>query len=269
MKPIILYRRGLDCEGEESIAANYFPIVQSRMKIESDSLVIPRYSALPFYKELEDDVKSIGSKLINTYQQHRYIADMKNWIEDLKEFTPETWYRLQDIPESGPFVLKGETNSKKYLWKTHMFAKDKKEAIEVESRLHADSLITYQEIYIRRFIPLKTFMVGLQNLPITNEYRFFCYKDQILSGGYYWSYHVEDLNELGININSDQVPVDFLNKIIDRVKDKVNFYVIDVAQTETGEWIVVELNCGQCSGLSENDPDTLYKNLSKAIETHG
>ena len=40
---------------------------------------------------------------------------------------------------------------------------------------------------------------------------------------------------------------------------------IDVAQTESGEWIVVELNDGQMSGLSENNPEVLYKNLTTVL----
>jgi hypothetical protein len=36
---------------------------------------------------------------------------------------------------------------------------------------------------------------------------------------------------------------------------------MDIAKTQSGEWIVIELNDGQMSGLSENDPNVLYKNL--------
>jgi hypothetical protein len=57
------------------------------------------------------------------------------------------------------------------------------------------------------------------------------------------------------------VPQEFIQKVIDRVKDKVNFFVMDIAKTQSGDWIVVELNDGQMSGLSENDPNVLYKNL--------
>lgn len=263
---IILARDDVDWRSEKEFAQKYFETTLTRMDIKAGDLVIPRFSALPFYKEQEYDINYVGARMLNSYKQHRYIADMRNWIEDIEEFTPQTWYRLQDIPDEGPFILKGETNSKKYLWKTHMFASNKKEAIEVEGRLQADSLITYQNIYIRKFIKLKTFMVGLQNLPITNEYRFFCYKNKILSGGYYWSSHVEELNDLGININANQVPEDFLRKIINRVKDHVNAYVIDVGQCESGEWIVIELNDLQMSGLSENDPDVFYANLKEKLE---
>jgi hypothetical protein len=49
------------------------------------------------------------------------------------------------------------------------------------------------------------------------------------------------------------------------VKDNVNFFVMDVALTESGRWIVIELNDGQMAGLSENDPDVLYGNMKKML----
>lgn len=44
-----------------------------------------------------------------------------------------------------------------------------------------------------------------------------------------------------------------------------NFYVVDVAQTESGDWLVVELNEGQMSGLSDNNPDIFYSALKQSI----
>lgn len=266
MRNIILYRQDYDWDQESPSAKKYFEITNSRMQIKAGDLVIPRFSAVPFFKEQEFDINSVGAKLIDTYSNHMYIADMINWYNDLKDYTPKTYTRLQDLPDDGPFILKGETNSKKFLWNTHMFAKNKKEAIAVESKLHQDSLITYQSIYIREFVQLKTFMVGIQGLPITNEFRFFCYKDQILSGGFYWSSHVLDLEEMGIKPSINEVPKNFLDKIISIVKDRVNFYVIDVGQINTGEWIVIELNAGYQAGLSENDPDVMYSNLKRCLE---
>ena len=172
---------------------------------------------------------------------------------------------MAEIPNNGPFVLKGETNSKKYYWKDLMFAQDKKKAIEIAGLLYSDSMLQYQNIYVRKYVKLKTYMIGLMDLPITKEFRFFFYKDKLLSGGYYWSSHLEELKEMGIEPDIDDVPVSFLNKIAEKVKDNINFWVVDVAQTEEGEWIVIELNDGQQSGLSCNDPDTLYKNLNLAL----
>ncbi|MCK9567857.1 ATP-grasp domain-containing protein [Candidatus Pacearchaeota archaeon] len=273
MKPVILFRNDIDWRQEEQVVRKYFACVDSRMLLR-DNLVISRFSALPFYLEQERDLNIVGCKMINTYEQHRYIADLGNWYMDLSSFTPHTWDELHNIPTDGPFVLKGETNSKKFLWNTHCFAKDKKAAIEVHGRLMADSMLQYQKIYIRKYVPLEVLSSGLQGLQITREYRFFVYKKTILSGGFYWSSHSDDIRAEGISINPDEVPREFLNAIIDKIQntelsEPPTYYVIDVAKTAAGEWILIELNDGQMSGLSDNDPDVLYSNLKKALEDDG
>jgi hypothetical protein len=152
-----------------------------------------------------------------------------------------------------------------------MFAKNKHEAINVHSRLVNDSLLQYQNIYIREYVGLEKLCDGLSDLPITREYRFFVYKDAILSGGFYWSSYIDEIEEMGIYVSPEEVPKEFLNKIITKIQntelsEPPNFYVIDVAKTANGDWILIELNDGQMSGLSENNPEVLYKNLKQAIE---
>jgi hypothetical protein len=271
MKTIILYRKNIEWEFEKDAVCDNFEITNSRMNISNNSLIIPRFCALPFFKELENDCTFLNSKLINSYEQHRYIADLKNWYYDLKDFTPETWDKLYIIPEEGPFVLKTETNSKKFLWRTHMFANNKKEAIEVCGRLLNDSLLQDQDIYIRKYIELEKLCEGLQGLPVTREYRFFVYKNIILSGGFYWSSHIDEIRRLGIKVDPDEVPKDFLKEVIRKIQntnitEPPVYYVIDVAKTVKGDWIVIELNDGTMSGLSENDPNVLYSNLKKELD---
>jgi hypothetical protein len=274
MRAVVLYRNDVDWRQEEDVVRKYFSCIDSRMLIQKDDLVIPRFSALPFYQEQEKDFSYAGAKMINSYEQHRYIADLGTWYWDLADFTPKTWKNLHEIPDEGPFILKGETNSKKFLWKTHMFAQNKQEAIDVHSRLMSDSMLQYQNIYIRQYVELERLADGLQNLPITREYRFFIYKKSILSGGFYWSSHVDEIREAGIHIDPNEVPRDFLKKIISRVQntkltDPPVYYVIDVAKTANGDWILIELNDGTMSGLSDNNPDVLYKNLKKKLQKEG
>lgn len=261
----ILYRNCQEWKFESEIAAKYFPTIDKRTLAKND-LLIGRFSVLPFYKELEEDLLELNSRLINSYNQHRYIADLGEWYQDLKTFTPKTWSDPSLIPE-GQFVLKGETNSKKFQWKTHMFAASKQDAINVYTNLLQDGLTGTQKIYIREYIPLEKLADSIGGPPITREYRFFVYKDTILSGGYYWSSNLDQIKE---KVDPSEVPKEFLKEVIYSIRNSElnfpNFYVIDVAKTERGDWIVIELNDGQMSGLSENDPSELYSNLKEAIK---
>lgn len=267
MKPVVLIRTSLADEEEHEAARKHFQVYTQRTCVKDDELVIPRYAALPEYKEFEQDIRNMNGRLINDFRSHCYVADLRNWYYDLAEYTPRTWFYLDQIPTEGPFVLKGQTNSRKQHWNTHMFADNKYEAVRVHSRLIGDSYIGAQDIYVREYIPLKHLTEGFQGLPICEEYRFFVLDGQILCGAFYWAEHGEYIRDvLGIqDISANNVPRDFLDYVISIVSPKIRFFVIDVAKTENNEWIVVELNDGQQSGLSENDPDTLYGNMRKVL----
>lgn len=250
---------------ELTAASNYFKTTDLISNCSKNEIIIGRYSMVPFYFDQQREIQNIGAKCINSYNQHLYVSDLGNYVVDLNNFTPRTWNSLNDLPDDGPFILKGETNSRKFNWKQNMFANNKKEAIMVSNRLVDDSLIGQQKIYIRQYIPLFKYMDGINGMPVTKEFRFFIAFGQILSGGYYWQNYIDDIGETP---SPDEVPKDFLQKIIEIIGNKSNFYTIDVAQTETGDWIVIELNEGQQSGLSCNDPYKMYENLSKVLKNH-
>lgn len=265
MRHVILYR-GLDFEREElEAASSFFDLATNcRPMISKDDLVIGRYSLWPFYADQAKELDYVGAKLINDYNQHLYIADLGNYVMDLNKLTPRTWRDLTHLPDEGPFVLKGETNSRKSNWKRDMFAENKKQAIEVANRLADDSLIGNQKIYIREYIPLFKYMDGVNGMPVTKEFRFFVAYGQLLCGGFYWQNYIDDI---GFTPDPKEVPESFLFKVIDAVGDRSNFYTIDVGIKENGEPVVIELNEGQQAGLSCNDPWKLYENLSRVLRS--
>jgi len=260
MDPVVLFRSDFsdDVIEEKKIIEKYLPVSENRVGL-ADKLVIGRYSVLPYYKELEKDLALQGSRLVNTFREHNYIADF-HWYEDVKKFTPETWFRLQDAPKDQlPFVLKGRTNSRKFEWDTHMLAKTWADVYRIERDLMQDGLIGDQDIVIRKYEPLKTLEVGLNGLPFANEWRFFFYKCHELSHGFYWSSSEArgKIDEKGVTLALDVAHI---------IEEHATFFVLDIAQKENGEWILIEVNDGQMSGLSENDPDTFYSNLANVLK---
>lgn len=258
--------RGFDEELAE--AQKLFPVLFRRTAIPPGSLVIPRYSALPKNRELCEDIDALGSRTINTYEQHCYVADLRNWYYDLGEITPRTWFALDQIPNEGPFVLKGQTNSKKHQWNTHMFANTKREAAEVYYKLAIDGHVGAQQIYIRQYVPLKKLCDGLNGLPISEEYRFFILDGRVVSAGFYWSSHTEELEEQGIELSPwTSGAKQFVEKVIALVGNKCRFWVVDIARTVNDQWLVVELNDGQQAGLSDIHPEEFYTRLKHRLST--
>ncbi len=258
---VILFRESLVEPSELEAASKYFDVYFYHSAIPQNELVIGRYSVLPFYEWVEVDLRILDRKLVNTYRQHLYIADFQ-YYNDVEHLTFKTWFNSKELSDSdAPFVIKGKTNSRKSDWNGCMFAPTKSAAISQGCELQKDSLIGQQDIIYRKYIPLETYEIGVNGLPFTDEWRVFVYKDTIISHGYYWS-NASLADELNARGPSEGF-FEFAEKVIAILKDKLDFYVIDIAKTESNEWILVEVNDAQMSGLSMNDPEVLYKNLAK------
>jgi hypothetical protein len=263
--PVVLFRSSYDTEKEYEICSKYVKTVSSRSDCRGD-LIIGRYSCLPYYRELEYDLANTGCLMINTLWQHEWIANFE-YYDQLKEYTFETWnrYDFPDCKYEGPFVVKGKTNSKKHQWDKLMFAKTKREAIEIGIELSNDGLVGQQDIIYRKFVLLKNYGYGIHGLPFSEEWRFFFLGNKMLSYGYYWTC-AEDVEKRKVT----QEGINFAQKIADMVWNTeihyANFFVLDIAEKKEGGWILVEINDGQQSGLSENNPEVLYSNLAKECE---
>jgi hypothetical protein len=238
------------------------------MKIPENSLVIGRYSVLPFYHELASDLQEVGSRLINSPLEHSFISRF-DWYHQIAGLTPRTWFdtteaflAFDSLPHG--MILKGRTNSaKNWEW---MYAKTKEDFWRIDKFLHQHEMIANQGIVYREYVPLeileKTTIPGAFNF--VNEWRCFFYQDLLLECGYYWTMAQEET----IRNAKRSGALTIATEAAKLLAEKTNFFVVDVAKTAEGRWIVIEVNDGQMSGLSCCNPDTLYKNLKKAVDKH-
>jgi hypothetical protein len=258
MKPAVYYRRSLAPIEEVEAIRKYFEVSADTMASVPGCLVAGRYSVLPFYADIQRELALHGSRLLNTYSQHAYIAGF-DWYHDLEGMTPKTWFRLADVDrQAGPYVLKGRTNSRKHDWRTHMYAESFQDAVDVAHRLGQDSLIGEQDIVIRRYEELKSVGTALNGMPFGNEHRFFFLNEEMLSYGWYWT-SADDRGSI------DAEGIALACKAAALVTPHAPFVAIDVAEKAAGGWTVIEVNDGQMAGLSDNDPDQFYSSLSAAM----
>lgn len=263
----ILFRHSLAELGEYEVAQQYFDVIESRAQVQRGDVVLCRYSCLPYYSELERDVQQLGGTMVTQYRQHCYVADMQNWYRDLESLTPKTWFSLADMMSSqypGPFVLKGATNSRKNLWRTHMFAQDRDAAREVYFRLMQDPMISDQGVVFRAYEPFVQYGESLSGAPVTREFRVFVWRGAVVTGGFYWSSQLDLFEDSQIPDFHD-VPEGFIETVVKAVGDQIPFWVFDCAERQDGTWRVVELNDGQMSGLSCIEPEVLYGTLAKMV----
>lgn len=260
MSPVLLIRPTLMSKLERSVAECYFDVEVSRTTC-ANRLVIGRYSIEPFYEELEYDLRQIGARLINSLDQHRWIATFA-YYHDVKVFTPRTWQEEEfaACTHPGPFVVKGKLKSKKLRWDSQMFAATKRDATRLARQLKEwDADLRNQGIIFREYIPLRTFEVGAYGLPYANEWRFYFHGLQMLGAGYYWS-----LADFPPPIDFPPAAFRFAHKIAQTAARFATFYALDVAETADGEWILIEINDGQSAVPTEHDLDQLYGRLRAA-----
>lgn len=230
--------------------------------IPAGSIVVPRMRFIPFGRELERDIESLGSRTINSYRQHRNIASLFNWIHLLEGLTPEA-YRLDEmysLPE-GEYFVKGETNSIKNQWHGKAYANGKKALVKTVNNVLNDQYVGTQEIAIRPFQRFRQIGEALNNRPIFHERRVFVLNGNIISEGFYWSgFGLEDVEILDENVYRST-----LDEVVGKIKHLAPFVVVDLAEYPDGSWKVVELNDGVQSGLSDNDPTVLWKNFKNNL----
>ena len=68
MEVKVLFRKCLSEEGEYETAKKHLNVITSRCDVKPGDLVVGRYSVLPYYKELENDIEKMGGKLRKSWK---------------------------------------------------------------------------------------------------------------------------------------------------------------------------------------------------------
>ena len=209
------------------------------------------------------EVQAHGSHLINSYQEHRNIADLFNWVPLLEGFTAPAFrtHDIPNLPREGEWFVKGATNSGKNRWFEMCYANGRDRLVEVVRNNQLDGWIASQEIAIRPFQRYRQVAEAVTGQPVFNEWRVFILDGRVLADGFYWSSFTDEVSEktqVGLHPGRRLA---LLDQVIPLVKHLARFLVIDLAETVDGDWQVVELNDGCMSGISEVDPALLWGSL--------
>ncbi len=140
-----------------------------------------------------------------------------------------------------------------------MFAADREDAIRKAAVLRDRQVIAQQGLLFRRFVPLETFAYTASGLPISNEWRFFFVGERLIGYGFYWA-RVAPVAPPAV----DTAGIAFARECAARVSGRATFFVVDIARTAEGRWLLIELNDGQTSGLGAIDADEFYRELFAA-----
>ena len=153
---------------------------------------------------------------------------------------------ILDYLEAGPLIIKDWVKSRKHEWLDDCFIPDPTDTENlcrvVTNFLNGQGDDLAGGLVFREFVNLKSIGTHPKSgLPLVNEHRFFVFKGQIFYSAPYWDAAFYSL----ANVPDKKVIIDLIPRI------KSNFFALDVAEKEDGEWIVVEVNDGGTAGIPE------------------
>jgi len=247
-------------------------VVELIHEIAPGSVVVPRYRAIPFGDLLEREVVASGSVLINSFREHRNIANSGTWSHLLEGITPRA-YNLSDLPNlpDGEWFVKGETNSLKNRWQDACYAASRAELIRVVGNFQRDAFVGGQQVVIKPFIHFRQLenkdgqpIFSLAGQPLWHERRVFILDGQPVSEGFYWETFRDEVREDWSALDESLFAAT-LAGAIQRTQHLARFMVIDLAEQLDGSWMVIELNDGSMAGMSGNDPHVLWNAVAARL----
>jgi len=240
------------------------------------------------YEALYRAAWKLGYRMINTPSEYRYCHELPRCYADLKGSTPESvWfeskltfeerldaekpaYDLEAITTEvqaklgeGPYIIKDFVKSRKHEWDSACFIAgpgDIKRVAETFIERQGEFLVG--GLVFRKFEPLK--LVGehpKSKIPLFNEIRNWGCRGGPLITHTYWG---PDEGGGGIVMPHGVISLATLRgeASMNTPTIKSNFYTMDLAMLDDGNWIIIELGDGQVAGLPEHvDAKDFYTQL--------
>ena len=212
-----------------------------------------------FYQKLEEK----GVILINTPEEYEKYHLLPGWYDDFKNDTAYSVWEDQGTVESalsltkdieGSCIVKDYVKSRKHEWYDACFILDVSDKPSAEKIIR--NFIERQGtdlvggVVLRKFIRLKS--IGFHEksgMPLSEEYRVYILAGRIMIIDDYWQENSTiELSE------EERQWIQSLSKGI-----KSNFITMDLARSEDGKLMIMELGDGQVSGLQQIKPSDFYK----------
>lgn len=225
------------------------------------------------YAQLFDALAERNINLINSPVQYKHCHYLPESYSLIENYTPATVFvkinsdfnfddvfRQLSVFGDKPLILKDYVKSRKHEWTEACFipsASDRSEVERVVNRfleLQGDDL--NEGLVFREFVEFKPLAEHSKSkMPLTKEFRLFFLNGELLNSFEYWG---------ECDYSGSRPPENTFSDVAHRIESR--FFTIDIAQTVSGEWQIVELGDGQVAGLPENaDILQFYQGLKSRL----
>lgn len=235
---------------------------------EIDSPVLLHIGAVEDYEGLEEMIESMGMKLLIHNAEHLRCSTIEKWYPAIKDKTPFTkiYDELPDVDEllkdfSFPVFIKGNRQTNRHN-KAQCIIENAKAYEQLKRIWKSDSILSWQKVAVRKYVKLQTIddTSYPEMVPISYEFRFFCFEGKCVAYGPYWYMG----NKYAMSPEDEKVAIELSEWAAHRVA--TCFIAVDLAKTDDGEWIIIEVNDAQESGFVGINPLPLWKNTMEAAQ---
>jgi hypothetical protein len=218
-----------------------------------------------YYKRWAKD----GVRLVHSPEEYRRATELPVWYPLLKDLTPKSLCGREPPSADAigaelgwPIFLKGSRQTSHH--KKSLSIIDGPETYaRVLGEFARDRVLHWQEVVCRRYVALRRVEdTALDRVPSSFEFRTFWWRGELVGFGRYWWQG----KPYEASTEEREKAIAVAREAARRVN--VAFLVVDVAQAETGEWLVIECNDGQESGYAGISPLGLWQAIV-AIERGG
>ena len=223
------------------------------------------------YGQLHAALANRGVDMMTSPEAYRLCHHLPASYSDIESMRPETvWLTVDEglnidnvmsmIGGFGdtPIIVKDFVKSRKHEWNDACYIRSAADRLEVErvvgNFVRGQGSDLAGGLVFRRFVPLANIGTDKRTgAPISVEYRLFFVNGKRIA----CVPHFEGEAQV-------EPPVSRFDKAGASIASP--FFSMDIALTEAGDWIIVELGDGQVAGLPEAlRPDEFYERLSHAI----
>lgn len=235
---------------------------------EIDSPVLLHIGAVDDYDGLEKMIENMGMKLLVDNAEHLRCSTIEKWYPAIKDKTPFTkiYDELPDTDEllkhfSFPVFIKGNRQTNRHN-KAQCIIENESAYENLKRTWKKDNILSWQRVAVREYEKLLTVDDTLypDMVPISYEFRFFYFDGKCVGYGPYWFMS----NKYSLGPEDEKLALELSRWAAEKVA--VSFIAVDLAKTDTGQWIIIEVNDAQESGFVGINPISLWKNVIEVAQ---
>lgn len=224
--------------------------------------IVGRFGVSENYKQLYEKLQKDKIELIHTLEQYLLASELTQWYPLLQDLTPKSiWFdeppTFSEVEKhfNYPVFIKGSRQTNRHKQALSV-AISRKEFEQIAIHYKQNPILHWQKFVVREFIKLRKVQAKqTEKITPSFEFRTFWWKGELVGAGSYW----KDFANYNWNEFEKTKGLFVAKQAVERLN--LPFVVIEIAQTENGNWIVVECNDAQESGYANISPISLWQNI--------